>query len=292
LTESFALKASYAMMNQFMHLLTNTGVGLPTDLWVPATDRVKPQQSQQVAIGIAKDFSEPDLTLTVEGYYKHSKRVISYKEGASFLAIDDPENAASIDWQNNVTQGNGYAYGAEVLLQKKKGKYTGWIGYTLSWTQLQFDDLNFGEKFFARYDRRHDISIVNIYKPKPTITLSAIWVYGTGNAITLPLASYSLSSHEPVPNQNNGFDFGFQPTLNEYGSRNDFRMRANHRLDVGIQFHKQKSWGERTWEISIYNVYNRRNPFFYYIGNQNGQNVLKQVSIFGLIPSFSYRIKF
>jgi hypothetical protein len=284
--ENLAIKASYAVMNQYLHLLSNTGAGLPTDLWVPSTDRVKPQQSQQVALGIAKDLPAQKLTLTVEGYYKHSRRVLGYKEGASFLLLDDPENASAVDWQNNVTQGQGWAYGGEFLLQKKEGKFSGWIGYTLSWTQLQFDELNFGKKFFARFDRRHDISLVGIYKPTEKITLSAIWVYGTGNAITLPLANYTADDRDPLGLNGNSYQ------VSDYGQKNDFRMRSNNRLDFGIQFHKKKTKHERTWELSVYNVYNRKNPFFYYISQENGQSVLKQVSIFGFIPSFAYRFKF
>ncbi|MGB0849806.1 MAG: TonB-dependent receptor [Bacteroidia bacterium] len=291
-----ALKASYATMNQYIHLLSTSGVGLPTDLWVPATEKVKPQNSQQVALGVAKDFEKQNFSLTVEGYYKTMNNIIGYKEGASFLAIqvDGAEGAESVSWEDNITSGQGESYGAEFLVQRKQGKFTGWVGYTLAWTTHQFDDLNDGKRFSARYDRRHDISVVAQYKIKENMTLSATWVYGTGNAITLPLSTYqssTLGSRSSLEQ----FDF-FRPGT-EYTDRNDFRMRAYHRADIGLQVSKKKKRGVRTWEFSAYNLYNRRNPFYYTIGPEkrfdfNSKQVLKQVSLFPLLPSVSWNYKF
>ena len=298
LRPDLAVKASYADMNQYVHMLSNTGIGLPTDLWVPSTDQIAPQRSQQVALGIAKDLPAHDLTLTVEGYYKKSNNIIGYKEGASFLLIEDPESAEKVSWENNITPGQGWSYGAEVLLQRKFGRLSGWIGYTLSWTQLQFDSLNFGQKYFARYDRRHDISVVGIYNFSDRITLSGTWVYGTGNALTMPLAVFNTptnlpSEYKPDYNPHGGFD----QTGTYYGDKNSFRMAAYHRFDLGIQFHKKKRWGERTWDISIYNAYNRRNPFFYYLqeeylGDNQSHTKLKKVALFPILPSVSYGFKF
>ncbi|KAA5538669.1 TonB-dependent receptor [Adhaeribacter rhizoryzae] len=292
LFEDLSLKASYATMNQFVHLLSNTGIGLPTDLWVPSTKRIAPQRSQQVALGVAKDFPKQNLSLTVEGYYKKSDNIIGYKEGASFLLIDDAESAETVNWENNITAGQGWSYGAEFLLQRKVGKFSGWLGYTLSWTQLQFDSLNFGKKYYARYDRRHDISVVGIYQPSSRITLSGTWVYGTGNAITMPRSTYTAPTHEPSSFYQNG------QYVTEYGDKNSFRMAAYHRFDIGIQFHKKKRWGERTWEISAYNLYSRKNPFFYYLSSEYQPNdsstvtKVKQTSLFPIIPSVSYSFKF
>ena len=291
-----AVKASYATMNQYVHLLSTSGVGLPTDLWVPATDLVKPQNSQQLAAGIAKDFNKQNLSLTVEGYYKTMNNIIGYKEGASFLAIQESdEGLESISWEDNVTSGTGVSYGAEVLLQRKQGKLTGWVGYTLSWTTQQFDELNNGEKFFARYDRRHDISLVGIYEFSDNITLSATWVYGTGNAITLPISTYQISEMSSVnsPGRNNFY----WANGTEYTARNDFRMRAYHRADIGVQVTKEKKKGIRTWEFSAYNFYNRRNPFYYFIGLEDqfepdSKQVLKQISLFPVLPSVSWNFKF
>jgi hypothetical protein len=303
LKNDFAVKGSYASMNQYIHMLSGTGISLPTDLWVPTTDRVRPQQSRQLAIGMVKDLQNPKLALSLEGYYKTMDNVIGYKEGAAFIDIDEAKSAASINWEDNVTSGKAWSYGIELLLQKREGRLTGWIGYTLSWTQMQFDSLNFGKKYYARYDRRHDISVVATYKLSKRITLSGTWVYGTGNAVTLPVSEYSVTQHPVDPESQSLYYSGqemyiFGMEVNEYGEKNNFRMRSYHRLDIGIQFHKQKKWGERIWEFSFYNVYNRKNPFFYYMENKYEKDtgktfgLLKQVSLFPIIPSFSWSFKF
>jgi len=308
LKNDIAVKGSYASMNQYIHMLSSTGISLPTDLWVPTTDRVRPQQSRQVALGIVKDIRNPELAISLEGYYKTMDHVIGYKEGASFINLDEANSAIGIDWENNVTAGRAWSYGTEFLLQKKVGRLTGWIGYTLSWTQMQFDSLNFGKKFYARYDRRNDISLVATYKVNDHITLSGTWVYGTGNAVTLPMSEYVASQHV-ISGQNpygqNNYNYGqmfspFDQIVNDFGEKNNFRMKAYHRMDIGIQFHKEKKWGERIWEISFYNIYNRKNPFYYFKENwidkekDDGKvyGLLKQVSLFPIIPSFTYSYKF
>lgn len=302
LAENLSAKASYAEMNQFVHLLSNTGIGLPTDLWVPTTKRVAPQNSKQVAAGIAKDFPNHDLTLTVEGYYKVMNNILAYKEGSTFLNLDGL-GAQEVNWEDNVTAGKGWSYGGEFLLQRKVGRFSGWVGYTLSWTQWQFAELNSGKKFFPKYDRRHDISVVGIYELSPRITLSGTWVYGTGNALTLPIATYEaytdrFNNYRRNPAFLNRIQWSSQ-RVNEYGEKNSFRAEAYHRLDFGIQFHKKMKHHERTWEFSLYNAYNRRNPFFYDIAldtstNPTGpyKNVLKKYSLFPIVPAFSYNFKF
>ncbi len=297
LTRDMSAKASFAQMNQHIHLITSTQIGLPTDLWVPATDLAPSQENWQVAFGLAKDFQKYSTTVSLEGYYKESMNVITYREGASFLMIDDPEGANEIKWEDNITSGKGWSYGLEFLVHRKSGKLSGWIGYTLSWTQLQFDEINQGKKYYARYDRRHDVSVVGIYELNKNVTLSATWVYGTGNAISIPIATYSVEPHTPGSS-------GYYPwywTVEDYGEKNSFRMAPYHRLDFGVQFHKKFDKYERTWEFSVYNAYNRHNPFFYYITNEvdwseesdyTYQNKLKQVSIFPFIPSASWSIKF
>ena len=297
INDVFAVKTSYANMNQYIHLVSSTGPGLPTDLWVPSTKKISPQNSQQVAAGFAYDLTKYKLSITTEGYYKKMKHILAFKEGASFLDTDfgsTQSDAPTFNWENNVTAGQGWSYGGEILVQKKFGKFSGWVGYTLSWTQLQFDSINFGNKYFAKYDRRHDISVVGIYNireasiEKNGITLSATWVYGTGNAITLPIASYSRGAHNPgneVSLQSNQQNFG---TFSEYTEKNTFRMASYHRMDIGVQFTKKMKHHERTWEFSVYNLYNRKNPYFYYLDG----NKLKQITLFPLIPSFSYNFKF
>lgn len=294
-----ALKASFASMNQYIHLLSSSGIGLPTDLWVSSTDRVKPQRSTQVAIGLAKDFQEKDYSLTVESYYKKLDDVIAYKEGASFLALDNLESGETTNWEDNITAGQGWAYGGEILFRKQSGPLTGWLGYTLSWSERQFDELNLGNKFFDRYDRRHDISLVGIYKPHEKITLSGTWVFSTGNNFTLPnLQRLNNQMVFPVLN-NNQF---FNQTEELSTGRNNFRGESSHRLDLGIQFHKKtKNNNLRTWGFSLYNAYARQNPFIYIIETRDfddftverpDENVLKRVSVLLLIPSFNYTLKF
>jgi hypothetical protein len=295
---NYALKGSYASMNQYIHMISGTGISLPTDLWVPTTDRVRPQQSRQVALGIVKDIDRPDLSLSVEGYYKTMNNVIGYKEGASFLHLNKPGTGIGVDWEENVTEGRSWSYGIEFLIQKKTGKFSGWIGYTLSWTQMQFDSLNFGKKFWARYDRRHDLSLVGMYRLNNKVFLSGTWVYGTGNAISLPLSEYIAPEFDPGANILEKIPFYEQTIINDFSQKNNFRMKPYHRLDIGIQFHKNKKWGERIWEISVYNAYNRRNPFYYYndekyIGKGTEKiSQLKQVSLFPVIPSVTYSFRF
>ncbi|UOQ67029.1 TonB-dependent receptor [Hymenobacter volaticus] len=188
LTEDWALKASYARTAQFIHLLTNSGIGLPTDLWVPATNQIKPQRAQQVSVGAARTlrFKDEDYELSFESYYKPMRNLVEYREGASFLGTVDS------DWESKVTSGKGWAYGGEFFIQKKSGRTTGWIGYTLAWSKRRFPDLNQGRIFPYKYDRRHDISVVAIHKFSPTFTLSGTWVYGTGNATTLSQGRFIL----------------------------------------------------------------------------------------------------
>jgi len=300
LAPDFSAKASYARMNQYVHLLSNTGLGLPTDLWVTSTDRIAPQQSTQVAFGFAKDLQDRGLTLTLEGFYKDMNRILSYREGASFIGIN-AENANDVDWQDNVTSGKGWSYGSEFLVQKKSGKLSGWVGYTLSWIYWKFPELNNGRTFHPRYDRRHDLSVVGIYEFNKRITMSASWVYGTGNALTVPAATYAPVSD----NYFNRFD-PTQTILNstykefkasEFPAKNSFRAEAFHRMDLSIQFHKKKKRHERTWEFSVYNAYNRKNPFFYdrseeKMNNGEWKTVLKKYSLFPVLPSFSYNFKF
>lgn len=307
LKPDFSIKASYASMNQYVHLLSSSGIGLPTDLWVSSTDNVKPQRSQQFALGFAKDFAEKEYSLSLETYYKSMDDIIEYKEGASFLVLDDLESIEEVNWEDNITAGRGWSCGAELLLRKEKGPFTGWLGYTLSWSQRQFDELNLGQRFNARYDRRHDISLVGIYKPSKKFTLSANWVYSSGINYTLPLTA-TLPPNNGIPITNNldrsGFDLFPPLSVSEFSTqRNNFRGEANHRLDIGLQFHKQRKRSQRTWGISIYNSYARKNPFFYFSDTEpidlNGdlntdelQTQLRRISLLVFVPSINYTLKF
>lgn len=291
LAEKWSISASYSRGNQFIHLLSNTGIGLSTDLWVPTTRQTPPQQADQITAGISRKFPKNGLVFTVESFRKWLRNIIAYREGASFLAISD--GVQELKWKDNVTNGKGWAYGTEFLLQKNTGKLTGWIGYTLSWTIHQFDDLNNGKRFFPRYDRRHDISIVGSYKISEKVRLSANWLYATGNSISAPL-SYSFINYDFSANPTGGVI----NTIDYLGSRNSFRAEAYHRLDLSVQLLKKKRWGERSWEFGLYNAYSRKNPFYYYLKTRNdfaekGQRTeLVKKSLFPVIPSITYNFKF
>ncbi len=274
-----ALKGSFSTMTQYLHLLTNEGIGLPTDLWLPSTKQVKPESSWQAALGFAKTFKDK-FEISIEGYYKRMDNLIAYKEGANFFGFSD--------WQTKIEIGKGESYGAELFVQKKYGKTTGWAGYTLSWSNRTFENINGGRTYPFKYDRRHDISLVLMHEFSDRIRMSGTWVYGTGNAITLPISKATVSyPNEYSPNSNYGIGY------EQSEEKNSFRMNAYHRLDVGIDFIKKKKRYERKFSIGAYNVYNRKNPFFIYAGNNNfGDPAFKQVSLFPIIPSFSWSFKF
>lgn len=279
LDDELSVKLSYARMTQYIHLLSNTSTGLPTDLWVPATVSVPGQQSQQVALGFAKFFPGLKLDVSLEGYYKHMKGLIEYKEGASFITRSD--------WQTQVeTGGVGNAYGMEFLVQRKVGKLAGWVGYTLAWSKRQFDNLNGGEVYPYKFDRRHDISVVVTYDITPKIDIGVTWVYGSGNTITMPIEYYRSSTVSNL--------FYYNDQVTRYSSRNGYRMPAYHRMDLGINFKKETRWGSRVINISMYNVYSRANPFYLYVDSdwETGKNEVSQISLFPLIPSISYIFKF
>lgn len=285
INEHLSVKASYAQMQQYIHLLTNGTIGLPTDLWVPSTSKVKPEDSRQVALGVAQTFREK-YEISIEGYYKTMSNLIEYKEGAGFFTT-------GTSWEDQIEFGRGWSYGAEFFLQKKVGKTSGWIGYTLSWTNRQFDNLNFGKPFPYRYDRRHDISIVFLQEINKRIDFAATWVYGTGNAVSLPVEKYLA----PV-SLLGGFYGG---EIEYYENRNGYRMAAYHRLDVGFNFHKEKKYWKRTWSVGVYNAYSRKNPFFLYFREEykldkNGNGYLEKqlvsVSLFPIIPYISYSFEF
>ncbi|MCH7414013.1 TonB-dependent receptor [Belliella sp. R4-6] len=277
LNESTSIKASFVTMAQFIHLLTNAGLGLPTDLWVPATPNIGPQKAMQAAIGAVKNFK--GFELSAEAYYKTMDGLIEYRDGATYLNIDE-------DWQDKVAVGEGKSYGIELLAQRKIGRISGWLGYTWSNTERKFDEVNFGEWFPYKYDRRHDISLALTHEWKDNKDFSLVWVYGTGNAISLPTQRYE----GPEMSRWGG---NYRPEIQYYESRNNFRNPAYHRLDLSFSWWKTKRWGERKWTLGIYNVYNRMNPFFMDLSyDRNGNRKIIQYSLFPVIPSFSYGFKF
>lgn len=274
---STAIKGSYTVMNQYLHLLSNSGLGLPTDLWLPPTEEVPPQRSWQTGLGMAHTTSG-GVELSVEGYYKSLKNLISYKEGASFLYTNN-------DWESKVTLGEGRSYGVEVFINKKFGRLRGWIGYTLSYTDRQFDEVNFGKRFPFKFDRRHDFSLVANYRWRDNLHLGLNLVYGSGNAVTLPVRKYEIA-HEY-----------FFHTANEFTSKNSYRQRPYHRMDLSFSYFKGGRQGRHSFHINIYNVYNRRNTFYIRsnyetINNGDFREFLEEVTLLPIIPSFRWDFKF
>ncbi len=299
LSDKFSLKAGYALMNQNLHLLSSTGIGLPTDLWIPATKDLPPQRAWIASLGAVYDLDPIQSSVSVEGYYRESKGNITYREGSSYMSTDDLEGRTGRYWEQKVTRGTSWSTGVEFLLQRKVGNLTGWLGYTLSWTRVQFPEMNLGRSYWATYDRRHDISVVAMYRFNDNWRMAMTWVYGTGNAFTLPRALLAAPSHPEMPSNLLAADYI------DYGELNGARMGANHRLDLGIQWVKKLKYAERIVSLDIYNAYNRKNPFFYitepegeqlfvpsYDGISRTQYVLKKFSLFPLIPSLSITYNF
>lgn len=276
LNPSTSLKAAVSKSYQYIHLVSNNGTTLPTDIWVPSTLTVQPQSSWQYSLGIFKNFLDNALETSVEVYYKDMQHQIEYRSGYTPTSFRDPE----LDF----VFGRGKAYGAEFFINKTKGKFTGWIGYTLSWTNRTFKDLNNGAAYPAKYDRRHDISVVGSYEFNKKWTVSGVFVFGTGNAITLPTGYYFIE----------------QNLIQEFSKTNQYRIFPYHRLDMAVVYtprgDTKKRW-KGSWTFSIYNIYNRYNPYILYVDTEGvlsqGATVkVKQVSIFPILPSITYNFKF
>ncbi len=271
LNKSLSVKGSFVYMNQFIHLLNNSGIGLPTDLWVPVTERIPPQKSLQYTVGVA--YTTPkEIELSIEAYHKGMKNVLEYEEGAAYTNT-------TINWEKRVAIGDGRSYGMELLAQKKKGRTTGLVGYTLSKTDRVFATINDGRRFPYRYDRRHDFKMAISHKLSERKELDFSWILGSGQAISLPLETYIDPNGEPII---------------VYSDRNGYRMPVFHRADVSMSFHKQKRRYKRTWVIGVYNVYGRQNALYIDFNlPQMGDPGLRQTSIMPFpIPSVAYQIKF
>lgn len=293
ISENLSFKLAYSQMQQNIHLLSNSTAGLPTEIWVPATNKILPQKSTQYAGGFAfKLFQKFDIT--IEGYYKEMSNLLEYKEGESlFFSFDDTEVDDSESWESKVEQGKGWSYGGEIFIQKNYGKLNAWLGYTLSWSNRQFETISFGQVFPSKFDRRHDISLTMSYKQNEKIDYGLTWVFSSGNNITIAGSQY-LTLNGVSNFSNNQSQYSGPIPAGYYGHRNNYQMPAYHRLDLGVNFHKEKPRGIRTWSISVYNAYCRLNPFYVdvYYNTLNGTTSLKQVSMFPIIPSVSYNFKF
>lgn len=298
INENVSIKFAYARMTQYLHLLTSSGITQSSDIWIPSTKKIAPQQSDQFALGTSIRIKKKYL-LEIEAYYKNMLNVTEYKDGVSFL--DDSS------WENNTAQGKGNSYGGELFLKKTSGKLTGWFGYTLSWTNRQFDDINFGKIFPYRYDRRHDVSIVMNYKINEKWSLNSSWVFYTGNAVTLPNVSYIAPNYDGT-DQTGGHSFlgpnfvtsnnGSTGIVENSVERNNFRLPNYHRLDITAQYTKVKEWGEWNMTFGVINAYNKFNASFIYsqnkIDEQTGEVTTQyyQRSIFPIMPTFSFQVSF
>lgn len=280
--KDLSFKASLDIAHQYLHLVTRNDINLPTDLWFPSTEEIKPQKAYQGVIGMEKTFLNGEYLLTVEGYYKYMDNLIEFRDDASFnFGMPDVDQFAF---------GQGRAYGVEVFFNRRIGNLTGWIGYTLAWTERQFDDLNNGNWFPPRYDRRHDISVAATYKLSDKWEVGAAWVFGTGQSFTVPDGSYFM----PSPYGDNYYG----DTQYHYSDRNGWRLPSYHRLDVN--FMKKFTWFGLPFEfsINIYNLYNRKNPYTWYISDEynyqtnESSKKVKQVTLFPIIPTFGLRFEF
>lgn len=286
-----SIKAGYSYNYQYVHLTSLSAVSLPTDIWYPTTNVAKPQKGWQASVGYFKNFLNNQLETSVEVYYKGMNNLIEYQEGAL------PSDNVNDNTDNLLTFGKGWSYGIEFFIKKTAGKFTGWVGYTWSKTERKFEEINNGEVFPAKYDRRHDLSLVGSYKLSKRWVFSGAFIYATGNTLTLPTAWY-------VQNQD---------LLFHYGQRNSTRMAPYHRLDISATWYgkeyKEKvdvATGETIQvkkklrsniAISVYNVYNRANPYFLYVDNDGDflegdfEIKVKQVTLFPIIPSVTWNFE-
>ncbi len=292
LDEMSSIKASVNRNLQYVHLASFSSIALPTDVWVPTGRNVQPQVGIQYAAGYFRDLKERTYEASVEVYYKDMLNLIEYKEGAQ------PQDNGNTNYDANLVFGNGYSYGAELFLKKRTGRLNGWVGYTWSKTMREFPDLNAGREFPSRWDRRHDLSVVAAYEWNKRWSFGATFTYQTGQAVTLPVNRYWIEGR----------------LVSEYTERNGYRMAPYHRLDLAATLINKdtkklvdKTTGEVTqvprkyrssWTFSIYNAYNRANPYFIYFDNTGNlatgdlQVVAKQVSLFSILPSITWNFKF
>jgi hypothetical protein len=272
LNNTSSVKMGYARNTQNLHLMSNSTGGSPTDQWIGNSYNIQPEIADQVSIGFIKYIKDNAYELTTEAYYKTMQHQIDYRDGADINTVPDIES--------ELLFGKGRAYGLEILLKKKKGKLTGWVGYTLSKTERKIEGINNNEWYNAKQDRTHDLSVVGIYTLSPKWTLSGTFIYNTGNAVTFPTGKYVLNNM----------------VMYQYGKRNADRMPATHRLDLSVTYEKPaKRKFQSSWSFGLYNAYGRRNPYSITF-KENKDNPQKidavQTSLFQWIPSATYNFKF
>mgnify|MGYP000389186526 CR=1 FL=1 len=287
--KGWSVKGSYARMNQYVHLLASSGLSLPTDIWYPSTEGVRPQVSDQVAAGVQYLYRGKWL-ITWEGWYKWLQNQVDFIDGAELFGNNNLEGELAI--------GKGYAFSPlELEIEKRDGRLTGWIGYTLAWVRRgEFADINGGAYFPPRFDTRHNLSVVALYELSRRWQLTATWVYTSGYMAWLPLGRYTFQDVSGAP---------FQTVVPIYGDRNTFRYPAYMRLDLGVVYRWKTRRSEQDLTLSIYNATDRRNPFFIFLEpefqtvGQDSQTIkiptairAKQVSLFPILPSLTWNFKF
>lgn len=269
---TLSIKAAYARNSQYLHLLSNSSAGNPTDKWISTNNIIKPAIGDQISLGIAKNLNDNMYELSVETYYKAMNNQIDYVDGANIISNEPSET--------QLLFGIGRAYGVEFLARKTKGKFTGWIGYTLSRTERQIDGINNGEWYVAKQDRTHDISLVGVYELNKKWTISGTFVYYTGNAVTFPSGKYNINNQ----------------TVFLYTERNAYRMPAYHRMDLSATWKlKKRGRWESDLNFSLYNVYGRQNAYaILFEDDPDNPNVTRavQTSLFRWVPSITYNFKF
>ncbi len=282
LNSSTSIKASFTRTYQFLHLATTSGAQFPADLWVPSSVKVKPQVAYQYVLGVYKNFKDNEYETSVEAYYKPMLNQIEFKPGANLFFNQNLEN--------EMIFGEGLSYGVEFFAKRKFGRLNGWFGYTWSKTTRQFDALNQGNAFFYRYDRTHDMSLVLSYKINKTWSGTVVFVYGTGNAATLPTSRYSYQPGYDLLQDEIKITF-----IDVYDKINDYRLPDYHRMDLSftyLQFQTERF--ESSWNFSVYNVYNRANPYFIYFLPDYATFTVKayMVYLFPILPSVAWNFKF
>lgn len=267
-----SFKVAYARNVQHLHLLSNATAASPSDQWIGNSYNIKPELADQTSIGFARNFNNNTYELGAEVYYKYMQNQLDYKDGANINTIADVESA--------LLYGVGRAYGFELLAKKKLGLFSGWISYTLSKTERKINGINGGNWYNARQDRTHDISIVTILELNPKWTVSGVFVYNTGNAVTYPTGKYNIGNQ----------------TIFQYANRNANRMPDYHRLDVSVTYeNKSKKKNVGSWNFSLYNVYGRENAYriaFQDDPLDNTKTQIVQTALFKWVPSVTYNFKF
>jgi hypothetical protein len=276
------LSLSYSRMNQYLHQISNTGNGLPTDVWIPATENLKGSQADLLSTSYVLTPVD-GFALSFEAYYKWIRGNTNYKSGANFLGIGQGAATTPFEWEKSLTQGRAWNYGYEITLQKTKGRLTGLGGYTLAWSISQFDDLNNGKPFYNRQDRRHIFEASVQYKASKRIALASNFIFATGNAIPMPEKLFFREDR-------------FNNYLEAYSGMNAFRAENYHRLDVSVNLKNKK--GNGSWEFGVYNVYFRKNPYNYDVYDKiNTKDRTQYVTVsrqwlLPVIPSVTYNFKF